>query len=424
MTAEDPRFSYFGNVSISQSTSSPSPSNPSSSSTTADLPLQDLFPHYTHLLLAIGSSSPTPLPPPITAIPALDVVRWYTGAHPAPPPPPLETTKHLTLIGHGNVSLDVARLLLTPPEDLSKHDIPSHVLDHLRKSKVEHVDIASRRGPAEAAFTAKELRELLTLPNCTLTPIPSPLLDGPSNQTRQQKRILDLLRRGSVPASSLSDGKKTSWRLLFFRSPVSTASGSITYEVTELDQAKKARGTGVLETIDTDLVISSVGSRTSPFDPSPSPSKTPSTGASDPSSWFDAASGRIRNAEGRVLDGTHENAIVKNVYTSGWASHGAKGVLATTMYDAYEVGDRIMADLSSPPLSSVHSVKTPMNPNPTSLESVPEKIADVLDRKTDGRVITWDTWKKVEAEEKKRGEAKGKVSERMSWSEVQAFLGP
>lgn len=35
---------------------------------------------------------------------------------------------------------------------------------------------------------------------------------------------------------------------------------------------------------------------------------------------------------------------VRNVYTAGWASHGAKGVLATTMYDAYEVADRFLSD--------------------------------------------------------------------------------
>ena len=54
-------------------------------------------------------------------------------------------------------------MLLTPPAAPEKYDIPESVLQVLRKSAVRHVSIIGRRGPLQAAFTNKELRELTSL---------------------------------------------------------------------------------------------------------------------------------------------------------------------------------------------------------------------------------------------------------------------
>lgn len=66
----------------------------------------------------------------------------------------------------GNVALDVARILLSPISLLEKTDISDHALEALRNSKVKNVYIVGRRGPLQAAFTIKEFREILKLPNC------------------------------------------------------------------------------------------------------------------------------------------------------------------------------------------------------------------------------------------------------------------
>lgn len=373
-------------------------------------------------------------------IPAIDVVHWYTGHESNPPPPPLDRAKHVTLIGHGNVSLDIARILLTPPSALEKLDVPQTVIDVLRTSAVEHVSIASRRGPAEVSFTAKELRELLNLPNTTLVPIDPNLLQTRAEMTRQQSRILDLLRKGSVPKGEPArDARKATWSLEFFRSPVETGPGTITYEVTELDEQRKARSTGVRDTQKTSLVITSVGTWSEPFvrnGNASSTTVTTTTGNSKGSStsittttdpWFDPILGRIRNDQGRVIDGIL-GETVKNVYTSGWASHGAKGVLATTMYDAYDIADRMISDhlqdsAAVPQMTEAPGL-APMNPLPDSLESIPEQVEMAIERVAPGKVITWDLWKRIEAEEMKRGAAKGKANDRMSWPDVKAFLSP
>lgn len=72
----------------------------------------------------------------------------------------LDQTRHVAIVGMGNVALDIARILLSRPSPLSTTDIDSldllsttdishEALDMLRKSRVEHVSILGRRGPLE-----------------------------------------------------------------------------------------------------------------------------------------------------------------------------------------------------------------------------------------------------------------------------------
>jgi hypothetical protein len=53
------------------------------------------------------------------------------------------------VIGHGNVALDVARILLSPLSLLQPSDITQRALDHLRTSRLKKVTVVGRRGPLE-----------------------------------------------------------------------------------------------------------------------------------------------------------------------------------------------------------------------------------------------------------------------------------
>ena len=66
----------------------------------------------------------------------------------------------VAVIGVGNVAVDVARILIRDPEELRETDVSQPVLDALIASKVREVHMIGRRGPAQAKFTTKELREL------------------------------------------------------------------------------------------------------------------------------------------------------------------------------------------------------------------------------------------------------------------------
>ena len=58
------------------------------------------------------------------------------------------------------MAADVTRLLTRSPDKLERTDVADHALAALRESRVREVVVLGRRGPAQAAFTSAELREL------------------------------------------------------------------------------------------------------------------------------------------------------------------------------------------------------------------------------------------------------------------------
>ncbi|OCH86927.1 FAD/NAD-P-binding domain-containing protein [Obba rivulosa] len=421
--AIDPRLRFFGNVNID--TPSPIPH-------ALSLPLSALLPHYTHLLFSTGCTVPIlhpALPPSSYCIPALSLVHWYTQ-HPsrARPPPPLERISHVTLIGQGNVSLDIARILLTPPAELAKYDVPEPVLAVLANSAVQHVSIIGRRGPLQAAFTTKELREMMNLTDASMAPLDPALLRVPDGLklTRQQARTLQLLEKGSK--NKFGSTRKT-WSLEFFRSPTGLVTpealpessaaphAQLTLAHTTLDPDARAVPTGETSTLSTSLVVTSLGHRSEPAAP-----------------WYEPALGHLRTLRGRVLDAA--GRTVRGVYASGWAAVGARGVLASTMLDAYAVADTILRDaLGEVEPSVVDEIANPLRPRMDeaevgveTIEVLPREVSDdappaeVVHALEEGVVTSYEDWKRVDAEEVRRGEAKGKERERMSWEEARKFL--
>src|SRR5204863_716858 len=70
------------------------------------------------------------------------------------------TARTAVVIGNGNVAVDVARMLVLEPSELAETDTADHALQALARAQVEEVVLLGRRGPAQAAFTTPELREL------------------------------------------------------------------------------------------------------------------------------------------------------------------------------------------------------------------------------------------------------------------------
>ncbi|KAI0919954.1 hypothetical protein AcV5_001891 [Taiwanofungus camphoratus] len=418
--ATDPRLRFFGNVNID---------TPSPVSHALSFPLSSLLPHYTHLLFSTGCTVPIlhpALPPSAHCIPALSLVHWYTQHPSRPPPPPLERLSHVTIIGQGNVSLDIARMLLTPPSDLAKYDVPASVLSVLERSAVQHVSIVGRRGPFQAAFTTKELREMMNLSDASMAPLDPALLkppDGGKALTRQQSRLLQLLQKGS---KNEPGSMRKTWSLDFFRAPdglsVPEASGSapaqaqLTLAHTMLDPFERAVPTGEMSTLSTSLVVTSLGHRAEPS-----------------AAWYDPALGHLRTLGGRVVDAG--GRVIRNVYASGWAAMGARGVLASTMMDAYAVADVILRDafpgkdVKTVPVGDV-DVGAAVN------EGESGEVINVMAREVtgdapppeveeawrQGLVTDYEDWKVVSTEETRRGHEMGKERERMGWEEARDFL--
>ncbi|KAF9456089.1 hypothetical protein BDZ94DRAFT_1352078 [Collybia nuda] len=411
--ADDPRFSFYGNVNVGGSQQLLPHA--------VQLPLSSVFNNYTHVLFATGCTLPTlhpTLPPSQYCIPALSLVHWYTQHPSRPPPPPLEKLSHVSLIGNGNVSLDIARILLTSVSVLQKYDIPKPVLELLSRSQVKHVSIFGRRGPLEAAFTMKELREMMNLSEASMVPIEPALLDPAQGTTisRQQSRILQLLKKGSKNTPGTTS---KSWSLDFFRSPTNlsppttdSSLARLTLAHTMVDSTHtRAIPIGESTTISTSMVITSLGFHAEPASP-----------------FYDPALGHLRSLSGRVV--LSSGVALKNVYASGWAATGAKGVLASTLLNAYAVADTILSDwvsLDSPNPVSVSSEQTTVDNNITGtvLSSTPDSEhppPEVLDGINSGSVVEYKDWKMIDAEEVKRGEVLGKERERIEWPEARTFL--
>src|SRR4030088_1402983 len=91
---------------------------------------------------------------------ATDFVNWYCG-HPDVSMDAFALDAEAGgVIGVGNVAVEVARILARDPAELRPTDVPQPVLEALEASKVRDVHVIGRRGPAQAKFTTKELREL------------------------------------------------------------------------------------------------------------------------------------------------------------------------------------------------------------------------------------------------------------------------
>jgi len=251
-------------------------------------------------------------------------VHWYTG-HPSSniaPPLPLGDIRNLSIVGVGNVGLDIARILLTPPALLEKegYDFPAHVLSKLHESyhSLKHINIIGRRGPYEASFTAKELRELISLGEhgVHMTPIPEEHFEvGTRTLTRQQKRVSQLLRDGTQKYAA-AKAEKT-WSVDFFRDPIQLTDSKLTLAHTTVDPLTlRSQPTTDTSVIQSDLTVLSLG-----FEDS-----------------------GVHALIGQLTSSTSGMTPLPRLYATGWANTGAKGVIANSMRDAYEVADSMWED--------------------------------------------------------------------------------
>jgi ferredoxin--NADP+ reductase len=129
-----------------------------------DVTREDLLASYDAVVYATGAMRDRRMGIPGEDLPgshaATDFVNWYCG-HPDMGLDAFSLdAESVAVIGVGNVAVDVARILVRDPAELRTTDVPQPVLEALMASKVRDVHVIGRRGPAQAKFTTKELREL------------------------------------------------------------------------------------------------------------------------------------------------------------------------------------------------------------------------------------------------------------------------
>ena len=135
--------------------------------------IEDLRAHYHQIVYTTGAQTDRRMGIPGEDLrgshPATDFVAWYNG-HPDYREHRFDLSQErVAVVGVGNVAVDVVRILCRTPEELAATDISDDALAALRESRVREVYLLGRRGPAQAAFTNPEIRELGELPGADVT---------------------------------------------------------------------------------------------------------------------------------------------------------------------------------------------------------------------------------------------------------------
>ncbi|MEO6877425.1 MAG: FAD-dependent oxidoreductase, partial [Gemmatimonadaceae bacterium] len=181
--AEDPRFRFFGNVAFGR-----------------DLLLEELEENYHQVVFATGAQSDKHMGIPgeglIGSHPATAFVAWYNG-HPDFRDQEFDLSQErVAIVGVGNVAIDVARILCLSPAELAVTDMADYAIAALSESKVREVHLLGRRGPAQAAFTNPELKELGELADAdiiiredeaALDPVSAEVMAESSDRSLQRK---------------------------------------------------------------------------------------------------------------------------------------------------------------------------------------------------------------------------------------------
>ena len=261
---------------------------------------------------------------------ATQFVSWYSAHPDAVDAGFLRDARSAVVIGVGNVAVDVTRMLARGLTELTPTDMPQAALTTLADSRVSEIHMVGRRGPSQARFTTKELRELGTLPETDVVVDPAELaLDpgytDPSALPAPQRRNVEVLRgwAGTPPT-----GAPRRIRLRFFLRPAELLAeqghvGAVRFERTAPDGHGGVTGTGRHEVIGGQLVLRSVGYRGVPLEGLP----------------FDPATGTVPNLSGRVL---REGAVAPGEYVAGWIKRGPTGVIGTNRPCAKETATSLV----------------------------------------------------------------------------------
>jgi ferredoxin--NADP+ reductase len=373
-TAAHPDFRFFGNVEFGR-----------------DLTVEDLSRHYHQAIFTTGAQTDRRMGIPGEDLrrshPATAFVAWYNG-HPDYCDAEFDLQQEsVAIVGMGNVAIDVARILCLSPEELLRTDMPDYAVQALSASKVRDVYLLGRRGPAQAAFTNPELKELGELEVAdVIIRRDEAALDDISRQEvetandRMLTRKVEMIREYSERAPA---GRQKRFHLRFLVSPTELLDdghggvGGMKLVRNVLRRSESgaisAEPTGDTETLPVGLVFRSVGYR----------------GVALLGVPFHDRWGVISNDHGRVTD-PESGTAVTGEYVAGWIKRGPSGVIGTNKPDAVESVALMLEDAAS---------GTTWQPVTSSRDSV-----DGLLRSRGVNFTNFDDWCALDAAELTAGE--------------------
>jgi ferredoxin--NADP+ reductase len=318
---EDPRVRFLGHVDVG-----PAPLTP-----------ERLLGLYHAVVYCVGAATDRKLGVPGEELPgsypATRFVSWYS-AHPDEPPDGFAlTAESAVVIGVGNVAVDVARVLARQAQEFAHTDVPEAALRALAGSEVTDIHMVGRRGPSQAKFTTKELRELGALTDTDVIVREDelaldPAYADPSGLPAAARRNVEVLRGwAALPPV----GRARRLHLRFFLRPAAFAADdagrvrAVRFARTGPDGRGGVTDTGGVEEIPAGLVLRSVGYQGVPL----------------PGLPFDPRGAVVPNDAGRVL---RDGVPSPGEYVAGWIKRGPTGVIGTNRPCAKETVTSLIAD--------------------------------------------------------------------------------
>ncbi|MFF0290527.1 FAD-dependent oxidoreductase [Streptomyces sp. NPDC005262] len=357
------------------------------------LPPDRLGELYHAVVYCVGAATDRGLGVPGEDLPgshsATEFVSWYS-AHPDSAAGNFALqARSVVVIGVGNVAVDVARILARSAEELRPTDVPHPALGALAGSQVREVHMAGRRGPSQARFTTKELRELGGLPGARVVVDSAELArdpayasagaptDSPVPLPAVARRNIEVLRgwaEADVPAAG-PDPVRTI-HLRFFLRPVELLErdgrvAGVRFARTAPDGGGGIQDTGTYEEIDAQLVLRAVGYRGLPL----------------PGLPFDPARGTVPHLAGRVL---RDGVPSPGEYVAGWIKRGPTGVIGSNRSCAKETVESLLDDA----------------PLLEGRPAAPDPVAAM--RAWGLRPVEWDGWQSIERAEAALGRSLGR----------------
>tara|TARA_Y100001970_G_scaffold294349_1_gene451227 strand:- start:7841 stop:9205 length:1365 start_codon:yes stop_codon:yes gene_type:complete len=311
-TAQNKAVQYFGNIQVG-----------------TDISIDELLKNYDAAVIAIGAGKDRPLTLAGSNLPGVfgsaSFVNWYNSHPESANLNPNLNTDSVVIIGAGNVAIDVARVLLKTPSEMSNTDLATHASKVIHSAPIQDIYLVARRSAAEAKFTNVELREMGQLeqaePRVDAGSLPDIVEAEMSDRDRRiREKNIETLR----DFSRRSPGEKPKrLHFIFCAQPLEIIGNNkverVIFEHTKIENGK-ATGTGKKFDIECGAVIAATGYRSEPL----------------PGAPFDDERGVIPNDSGRVATG---------LYVAGWVKRGPSGVIGTNKIDARETVDLMLKDI-------------------------------------------------------------------------------
>ena len=366
-----------------------------------DVTVPELCQMYDIVVLASGADTPRRLDVPGTAgegvLYAKDIVDWYNGH-------PLSTARQrvedslrkatsVVIVGHGNVSLDICRILCADREKLRGTDIDAEAFGVLSQMRIKNIDVVARRGVVDSRFSIKELREVLQMPSVSASL--SPFTYAQDTVPLQKRRIIQLLADAAIGAY-VKAGTSTNINFLYGRKPLSVGPDGVDFSVMEVEgqpvaadaapfggpaahwreTAKRASSKGDLTIISTGFVPHRV-------------------------------SGVPYNANGNVCHTSGKVDGYSNLYVAGWAKEGSAGDIAWAVRDAQVTAAQILREQVQN-FSTSDSVQSSAEED----DEMHEPLRKLLDARR-VQFVRYSAWEHIESIEKGNGAANSKKAEKV-----------